>query len=427
MMKKSIKRILSIIPTSLFAGVGYFFTQNFNFEINLGISIIIITTIVWAFILIFDQQNENNKMLEKSNCSKQNELTDLNNEVESLKKEMEKIKSGHTVSPGEDKKGNDLLFMALTQHPAEPLKITLLEKATNEYNNIIAALILGNIYEYGVEKNGQVLLEGNIEKAFKVYDKVHENDNYGISDWMIGFYYENNYIDEAKKLNDDERYIKAKNFYEISKNKGFPKAKNSLGNFIKRGRAGYSFDKNSGLMIRYYSEADEQGDYYATINYGNYYLEQFRFSKNIKSLEAARDLYEKTAKMKSPEGYVKLAIVNIEFFRRRNDIQYLENAKKNLIGSFSYGTNQFAAAGYCILGALTKQYPKIFKKDVVEKLPSDRFSNPIIECYVIAYEIFLGLKANGKNITDENNRYFEALSSAFQNANIEFLRFPLGD
>lgn len=420
-MKTSVKRIISIIPSILFAGVGYFFTHNFNLEINLGILIIIVASIFWVFILFWDAQRQKNKALEESNNSQKNVINDLNKEIESLKKEVEEIKSSYTVSPGEDKGGNDLLFMALTQHPAEPLKITMLEKATNEHNNLIAALILGNIYEYGVENDGHVLLKGDREKAFKIYNKICENDNYGVSDWMVGWYYQNNYVDDTKKLEEDERLERAKEFYENSKNKGFPKAKNSLGNFIKGSRVGYNYTRNIGLMIRYYSEADEQGDNYATLNYGHYYLEQFYSSKDIKSLEAASDLYEKTAKMKSPEGFVKLAIVNIEFFKSKNDIQYLNNAIENLINSFSYGTNQFAAAGYCILGTLMKQYPNVFKyDDVVKKIPSNRFNNPIIECYVIAYEIFLDLIAKGKTISEENKRYFKALSSAFQNANIKF-------
>lgn len=425
-MKRSVKQIISIIPTILLAGAGYFFTKNFDLSINLGVLLVIVIGVTWVISLIFDIQNQKYKELEKSNVLKQNEISDLNNEINSLKKEMDKIRSSLTVSLGEDKKGNDLLFMALTQHPAEPLKITMLEKATNEHNNIIAALILGNIYEYGVKSNGKVLLKENAEEAFKIYEKICENDNYGVSDWLMGWFYQNKYIENAKGLSDDERYEKARKFYETSKNKGFPKAKNSLGNFIINNRAGFDSKKNIGAMIRYYSEADEQGDNYATLNYGHYYLKQFRASKDISFLEEAKSLYEKAAKMKSPEGYLKLAITNVEFYMRKKDIQYLEDAKESLINAVFYSSGQFAAAGYCILGTLTKQYPDIFKRDVTKKLPSNRFNNPIIECYVISYEIFLGLIASKKNISEENKRYFEALSSAFQNANIEFLKFPIG-
>lgn len=203
-------------------------------------------------------------------------LVQLGVKCKEIKAKLEKLekrlsKDGDNVlSDNED--GNNLLFMALTQDLAEPLRISLLEKSANKYNNILSALILGNIYEYGVEKDGIVLLNGDKEKAFEIYKSIEKFDDYGVSHWMIGWYYQNSFVAEAKKLGENKRLAKAREYFEISKKKGFPKAMNSLGNFIIYEHAGFNIKKDSGDMIAYYKAASEKGDNYATLNYGHYYL-----------------------------------------------------------------------------------------------------------------------------------------------------------
>ena len=268
------------------------------------------------------------------------------------------VKSSDIMSDSVD--GNNLLFMALTQDIAEPLKVSLLEKSANEYNNIISALILANLYDYGVEKDGVILISGDKEKAFKVYKAMEEYDEYGVSHWMLGWYYQNNLVNESKLLNDNERLTVAKKYYEVSKNKGFPKAMNSLGNFIMFGYAGFDKNKDSGDMIAYYKAASEKGDNYATLNYGHYYLREYNLNKRIESLKKAEELYKKATEMKSPEGFVKLGVVKIEEYNKTNEVSCLIEAKKCFISLFQFGSNQFSAAGYFMLGNLLNQHPDIF-------------------------------------------------------------------
>lgn len=424
-MKRLTKRIVTAIVAGVIGAASAYCSKEYNLSFNLGLTIIIATVIFEVLAIIIDTQNEKIEVKGEEIVKLEDKNACLKREVSKLKRDIEKLKSSYTVSPGEDKMGNNLLFMALTQDPAEPLKITMLEKAANDYRNIIAALILGNIYWHGIEKGGKILLEGDKEKAFQVYESISRYDNYGVSDWIIGWYYQNNYIDDSKKYSDEDRYKKAREYYTISKDKGFPKAKNSLGNFIINDRAGFDSVVDSGEMFTLYREASKEGDNYATLNYGHYFLREYQSKHDIRALEAAKEQYSNASKMKSPEGYVKLVMVNIEFHKETNDIKYLEESKKDLIDLFSCGANQFVATGYCILGTLLKQHPKFFE-EIVTKLPSNKFKNPIIECYVIAYEIFLDLITNKKPISEENKRYYEALSEAFQNANIDFLKYPPG-
>lgn len=236
-----------------------------------------------------------------------------------LEKQNKRISGDGSNVISDNIDGNNLLFMALTQDLAEPLRVSLLEKSANKYNNIVSALILANLYEYGVEKDGVVLLNGDKEKAFEVYKALEDYDEYGVSHWMLGWYYQNNFVAEAKRLNDNERLNKAREYFETSKDKGFPKAMNSLGNFIIYGHAGFDKKKDSGDMIAYYKAASEKGDNYATLNYGHYYLREYGLNKSMESLEKAEELYIKATEMKSPEGFVKLGVVKIEKYKKTSN------------------------------------------------------------------------------------------------------------
>lgn len=57
-MKRSVIRLLTIIPTLVIAFAGFFFTTNIDIRINVGISIIIIMGIIWAIVIVIGERNE---------------------------------------------------------------------------------------------------------------------------------------------------------------------------------------------------------------------------------------------------------------------------------------------------------------------------------------------------------------------------------
>lgn len=141
----------------------------------------------------------------------------------------------------------------------------------------------------------------------------------------------------------------------------------------------------------------------------------------MESLEKAEELYKKATEMKSPEGFVKLGVVKIEKYNRTNNTICLNEAKECFISSISYGSNQFSAAGFFMLGNLLKQQPNIFNENEIRIAVfsnRNRFPNLIIECYVRSYEIFLSLAEKNKIICNENKKIFELLSSSFQDLKI---------
>ena len=333
--------------------------------------------------------------------------------------------SAYTVSPGEDKMGNTYLFMALTQHPAEPLKLSMLEKSV-EYGNIIAALILANIYAHGIEYNGEIILESNRDKAYEIYINVCENDDYGVSDWMIGFYFQNNLIKESNNCDDQTRLKTAYRYFLKSKDKGFPKAKNSLGKIISDNKLGFDPIKNEIEMIKYFEDASELGDNYANINLGNFYLDRYFFEKRKERLINAKEKFETGAQMNSPEALVKLGTIYIEFYNLDSDESYIKEAQRKFELAVSFGTNQFSAAGYFLLGNLLKRYHDLINIDSLTKtLNQIKYEDLIIECHVRAYDIFNNLISNGKTINGENRRYFNILSQSFKDIEINPLQFQL--
>ena len=402
--KSWLKYILEIF----FSAVVSFIFSSFGFSLELSVFIGTALFLVMVIVNLFEKNNE------------------LREELERLKKRFNEENS-KVLDDSED--GNNLLFMALTQDFAEPLRVSLLEKSATKYNNLISALLLGNIYGCGVEKDGITLLDEDKEKAFEIYKAIEPYDIYGVSQWMLGWYYQNSYVEEAKKLDDNKRLMEAKIYYEKSMKKGFPKAMNSLGNFIIYGYAGFDSKKDIGDMISYYKAASEKGDNYAVLNYGHYFLREYANCKDLECLNKADELYSKATEMKSPESFVKLGVVKLEKYKITNDHKCLEAAAENFIASLSFGTNQFVAAGYFMLGNLLKQYMSIFDEKEIREVafPNKlKFSNLIIECYVKSYEIFLSLTDKKIILSGENKKIFKLILDSFQNLEVDPLNLTSG-
>ena len=402
--KSWIKYLLEIF----FSAVVSFIFSSFGFSLELSVFIGAALFLIMVIVNLFEKNDK------------------LEDEVEILKKKLNEENSNVL---DEFKDGNNLLFMALTQDFAEPLRVSLLEKSAMEYKNLISALILGNIYGCGIEKDGVTLLDEDKEKAFEIYKAIEPYDNYGVSQWLLGWYYQNSYVEEAKKLDDNKRLMEAKIYYENSMQMGFPKAMNSLGNFIFYGYAGFDSKKDSDKMISYYTKASEKGDTYALLNCGHYFLREYAHDKNLASLEKAEELYMKATEMKSPESFVKLGVVKLEKYKITHDRKCFEAAAENFIASLSFGTNQFVAAGYFMLGNLLKQYMSFLNEEVIREVVFSnklKFSNLIIECYVKSYEIFLSLTDKKKILSGENRKIFNLLLDSFQKLEIDPLNLTSG-
>lgn len=418
-MEPIVKIIRSVIPTIIIGIAGYFFTKEYDFSLNLGLIFIIVLAVLWIFSIVIVTLRNQKEILQKENNDKQKEIDKLND----------------LISPENRNRleGMTLLFMALTQHPAEPLKISMLERAV-EKENLIAGLILANIYEYGIEKNGEILLEENVEKAFSMYSKVSQFDSYGICNWMIGAYFQNDRIEEAHKHNENKRLEIAKQYFEKSLEKNFPKAYNSLGGLISGEKLGYDRIIDREKMEGYFRKASELGDNYGKINLGNYLLDTYYLTYQannkeedlLKHLVSAKKQFEDAATMNSPEAFVKLGMIYLEMYNFNRSQECVLNAQKQFERSISFGRNQFAGAGYFLIGNLLKRYPELADSNSLKSIITfDRFNDLTIECFVRSYEIFNDLLLEGKAVNGENRRYFKVLSSTFKDIEIDPLKYQL--
>lgn len=243
----------------------------------------------------------------------------------------------------EKDKGNHLFLMALSQSLYEPLKIDLLEKAVVEHNNVLSALVLANLYNSGMEYNGKQVLFKSSEKAAEIYTKISEYDPYGVCDWELGWFYENQLIDAAKSLPLSECLIIAREYYEKSAEKGYAKAYNSLGKFTHYGLGGMirSFTK----AMEYYIKAASLGDIYAIMNCGLTSMDRFYDDPTRKdSLDEAEQYFISAALYNNNEGLLQLGI--IYEIKINDDVNNLNKAKEYYIKSVLAVENQYSATAF---------------------------------------------------------------------------------
>lgn len=410
-MKRSIKRVISIIPTIAFGIAGYYFTYNFTPQFNVGLVIIIVTVVVWVFAIIIDSQSEKVETERKKNVALEEENKRLKNYIENSISGIKQSKSNYRVLYGEDKIGNNLLLMALTQDPTKPLKLKMLEEAANKYNNFISSIILANIYEYGIEKDNKVILKGNREESFKIYLKIHKNDIFGVSAWKLGYYYQNNLVKAANRLSETKRFKCAERFFKESSEKGFPKAKNSLGKLISDKKLGYSPITHEDIMISLYKEASDLGDNYATVNLGNYYLKKYYFEKETESLEKAKELFEKAAEMDTLEAFVKLGVIYIK-------LDNIEKAQENLEKCTLFGVNQYSASAYFLLGYLAKNYSKKINENRLKSL-INKDKGLVEGFYDLSKKTFNVIEQGEDKIVGDSKRYHNLLIKSLNNEKLE--------
>ena len=314
------------------------------------------------------------------------------------------------VDPYKDK-GTRLLFMSLCQNYTEPLRITLLRESAFTYHNMISAILLANIYRSGIKQDDKYLITPDLEKAYDVYIKVEKNDQLGISAWELGWIYENNLIPMTQKMAEEDRMKTAYKYYEMSAEKGFPKAYNSLGKFYYNGWGGLIYDYHK--AEKYYSKAAELDDIYAIMNYGLLSMRKYSIQGEEKDLIEAERYFKKAIQYDNTEGYLQLGII-YEIKISKNP-ESLYESKNYYITAIRMVENQYSADAYYRLGKLINRYEELENDDeILKMLGKMKLKRASIECFNRALEIFSKAEQNNYRLDGDYKKDYEELKKHFR-------------
>ena len=311
----------------------------------------------------------------------------------------------------EKERGCQLFLMSLSQCLHEPLKIGLLEQAVVECNDVLSALVLADIYNSGIEHNGKIIIAANNEKAADIYKKMAKYDSNGVCDWQLGWFYENQTIDEAKSINISEALIIAKNYYEKSAEKNYAKAYNSLGKFSYYGLGGSPQDFTQAL--KFYILAANLGDIYGIMNCGLINMERYyRDTTNTNALDEAEQYFQKAAIYNNSEGLLQLGIINE--IKMIKDPSFLNKAKEYYIKAIQTVENQYSASAYYKLAQLITNYEEL-KSDsqIIDGLGKRKYNDLKVECLNRAYKIFQDMDINNRQIKGVYKDYYDKIISMF--------------
>lgn len=302
--------------------------------------------------------------------------------------------------------------MSLRQPLFEPLKLSLLKKATED-NHVLSALILSNLYNSGIEYKNECVLKRDVEESAKIYLRIEPYDKYGVSDWMLGWYYENNSIDDAKLMTEEKRLEIAKDYYSKSAEKGYPKAFNSIGKFLYYGMGGLKIDHAE--AIRNYKIAADKGDVYGIMNCGLASIKRYYQNKTDEaSLEEAERYFSTAAMYNNSEGLLQLGI--IYEIKMSKDANNLERAKRYYIKAISNVENQYSATAYYKLGKLINRNNSLSNdKEISDALGERQYDDLAIECIARAYRIYQTIKQNEDRLDYEYSKDFDELMKVFKN------------
>lgn len=335
--------------------------------------------------------------------------TDMKTRIDYLESRLSDV-STLGVNPYEDK-GTRLLFMSLCQNYTEPLRITLLKESAFTHHNMISAILLANIYRSGIKQDDKFLITPDLEKAYEVYNKVEKNDQLGISAWELGWIYENNLIPLTQKMTETDRKNIAYKYYEVSAEKGFPKAYNSLGKFYYNGWGG--LDYNYHKAEKYYSKAAELDDIYAIMNYGLLSMKKYSIQKEEKDLIEAERYFKKAIQYDNTEGYLQLGI--IYDIKISKNPKYVYESKKYYITAIKMVENQYSADAYYRLGKLINRFEELENDDeILKMLGKMKLKRASIECFNRALEIFSKAEQKNYRLDGDYKKDYEELKKHFK-------------
>ncbi len=381
--------IISITASFIFASVA-----ETEYLLNIPLKLLIVIVSLAVGIAIFTTGS----LLGELNSVKSRKA-ELEQEVNALTKKTAALEIGNESA------GQRFFDMALSQKMCSPLQMELLKHAANEHN-VYAALTLASLYTTEPELNGSTASAKEYDMAAEVYKSISEFDTTGVSDWMLGWFYENNYTSEAQALEKEQRLELAKDCYIISKAKGYPKAINSIGKFYYYGWGGYELSEVK--AIHHYEEAADLDDVFGCMNCGHAEMERYKVKGRPENLRQAREYFTKAAQYNNTEGWVQLGNVCIE-------CGDYTNAKECYLKSLNGGINPYVATGYYQLGCLINN-SKISDKDSEIRLALGCSQNAdyAIECFKKSYEIYQASLINGIGINGFYRTCYEKLVAAFE-------------
>ena len=411
-MKKGLKRLLALCVLLVEIVIARIMTPLLNnttaISISLGhivaFTIIMISIVVFFFMLFLDY---------KENCkNKADEQDKLIKELEKHIEEQEKIIAKNNTS---ETNGDMLFLMSLSQNLYVPLKITLLKQAVNQHNNLMAALLLANLYSSGIEHEGRCVLKHDPEEAARIYESMCKYDAYGVCEWQLGWYYEKAIINAAKTLEEEERLKRAKTYYELSAAKGYAKAFNSLGNFTHYGWGGMS--KNFPNAIGYYKQAANMGDIYGVMNCGLTCLTQYyKDNSQTDLLNQAQAYFETAAQYGDIEGILQLGM--IYEIKSTNDSCCLNIAKQHYLEALKNVDNQYSATAYFKLGKMINRHDALQSdEEIITALGESRYKDKALECFTRAYEMYQKLDSpveSGERLFGQYRECFNELIAIFK-------------
>lgn len=141
---------LEIIISISLTLISSFLTATNNITISLSIFVTIAVLIILICLVIIFEMNKYFKSI-------------IGNQKRQIETDIKKSDNNLLY----DDIGNWLFLLSLGQNLYEPLKITLLKKATYEHKNVLAALYLGNLYAAGLKKDDKVYIEKIMTKQQK--------------------------------------------------------------------------------------------------------------------------------------------------------------------------------------------------------------------------------------------------------------------
>lgn len=353
-----------------------------------------------------------------NNIQSQQELEKANKKVKNYKIEIAKLNNSSLLNTDQ---GTVNLLMALSQDTFEPLKFELLRRAATDYNNILAAVILAGFYQSGLKKNENTVLEKNSDIALSLYKSVNDCDTFGITDWLIGFSYENNQTLESSQMTEGDRKKRALYYYKKSADKGFPKAENSIGKFNHKGWV--TGQPNETEAIGHFKKAANAGDIYALMNCGHSEMKRYFNNMDIASLYNAQDYFAQASAYDNSEAWLWLGIVCEERGEKEPDKkdELLRSAKENYLKSFCHTENKYSATGLFRLGCLIQSYSFLEKDaEIIAALKAKKTDNLAIKCFSNAYSLFHILYDQNNIQVDRYKKYYDDLKACFRNIKVTF-------
>lgn len=401
-MKITKKTIIFIASTIAELCLTFILELTLGLKIN-GVSIVfVIGTIVILLTIVMSLLYDNLKLIKNEK--------ELNKMIENLQaKETNQNTLG--LNPMNDK-GTRLLLMALCQNYAEPLKIELLEEAYRDNKNVLASFLLADIYRNGIIRDGEYILMPNLKKAYDIYVQIENVDELGVSDWELGWIYENNLLDDINNLDENNRLETACDYYKKSAEKGFPKAYNSLGKFYEQGLGGIEYDFHE--AEKNYAEAARLGDVYAIMNYGLLSMKKYYQDKQDKDLLLAERYFNKAIRYNNSEGFLQLGIIN-EIRCDSNDT-YLSETKQYYLKAIKTIENQYSATAYMKLGKLINRYAQLENdNEIISLFEIPNTYHLSTECLRKSYEIFHKIEERGGRLDGDYYEKYKELKQYYNN------------